>query len=155
LTEILFKLLQKMNRAKPAAHKLVSTTVIKTQPDARGNYFTVEGDQLMTVRSIFLHLVGENKSRHIGTLYLKDRALHITRNRGKHLFRKNSSYGFNEHIIRTAVLFDTIVLKDEFGVFDIPLSIILEKGTYLEFKESGFERQIFLSLEFIEAYKKK
>lgn len=143
-----------MMRTKPAAHKIIASSIIKTAPDERGNYFSVEGDQLMLIRSIFLNLKSENKSRQIGVLYTKDRVLHITRNRAKHLFRKNNSYGFNEHIIRTAILFDRVILTDEFSVFDIPRSVILEKGTYLDFKSNGFEKQIFLSLEIIEQYKK-
>ena len=144
-----------MNKYKPAAHKLISTTVIKTQPDERGNYFTVEGDQLMTIRSISLHLKSEESSRHIGILYLKDRILKMKRTRKNHLFRKNNSYGFNEHMIRTAILFDHIELTDDCGVYVIPKDIVINSGTYLDFKEIGFERQIFLSLELIEKYKKK
>lgn len=139
---------------RPAAHRLISQSVMKTQPDERGNYFSVESDQLMLVRSIFLNLSSENKSRQIGVLYVKDRCLQITRNRSKHLFKKTNSYGFNEHIIRTAILFDRVLLTDEFGVFDIPRSVILESGTYLDFKENGFEKQIFLALEIIQQYKK-
>lgn len=143
-----------MMKNRPAPHRIIAQNIIKTQPDARGNYFSVESDQLMLVRSIFLFLKADNKSRHIGTLYTKDRTLHITRNRSKHLFKKLNAYGFNEHIIRTAILFDSVFLKDEFSVFDIPKSVILEKGTYLDFKDNGFEKQIFLPLEIIEQYKK-
>jgi len=142
-----------MMKSKPSAHRLIAHSIIKTQPDERGNYFSVESDQLMLIRSIFLNLKAENKSRQIGVLYTKDRRLEVNRNRSRHLFRKNNSYGFNEHIIRTAILFDSVLLKDEFGVFDIPRSVILENGTYLEFMEQGFEKQIFLSLEIIERYK--
>jgi hypothetical protein len=134
--------------------RLISATAITTEPDERGNFFRVESDQLMMVRSIALQLALEKKTRHIGTLYVKDRVLKIKRTRSRHLFLKNNSYGFNEHIIRTAILFDRVILNDEFGVFDIPREVILSKGTYLDFKQIGFEKQIFLSLEIIQQYKK-
>jgi hypothetical protein len=142
-----------MNSRKGGAHKLISSSVIKTQPDERENYFSVESDQLMLVRSIWLHLASENKSRNIGILHVKDRVLKIKRNRARHLFKKNNSYGFSEHIIRTAILFDHILIEDDYGVYRVPREEIMSNGTYLDFKQIGFEKQIFLSLEIIERYR--
>ena len=142
-----------MNSRKGGAHKLISSSVIKTQPDERGNYFSVESDQLMMVRSIWIHLSSENKSRNIGVLYVKDRVLKIKRNRARHLFKKNNSYGLNEHIIRTAILFDHILIEDEHGVYMVPREKIMANGTYLDFKQIGFEKQIFLSLEIMELFR--
>jgi hypothetical protein len=142
-----------MKSSRVASHKLISSSVINTQPDERGNYFSVESDQLMMVRSIWIHLSSENKSRNIGVLYVKDRVLKIKRNRARHLFKKNNSYGLNEHIIRTAILFDHILIDDDYGVYRIPREEIIDKGTYLDFKQIGFEKQIFLSLEIIEQYR--
>ena len=132
---------------------MISSSVIKTQPDERENYFSVESDQLMLVRSIWLHLASENKSRNIGILHVKDRVLKIKRNRARHLFKKNNSYGFSEHIIRTAILFDHILIEDDYGVYRVPREEIMSNGTYLDFKQIGFEKQIFLSLEIIERYR--
>lgn len=143
----------KNNRRSPKP-KLISSSVILTEPDERGNYFRVESDQLMMVRQIMIHLASENKSRHIGVLYVKDKTLRVKRTRSKHLFIKNNSYGFNEHIIRTAILFDKILIEDEHGLFLVPREEIMNNGTYLDFKEIGFEKQIFLSLEIIEQYRK-
>lgn len=142
------------NSYRAPSHKLISAVAMTTDPDERGNYFRVESDQLMMVRSIMLHLASENKSRHIGILYVKDKTLRIKRTRSRHLFLKNNSYGFNEHIIRTAILFDHVLLEDEHGLFMIPRSEIMANGTYLDFKQNGFEKQIFLSLEIIEQYRK-
>jgi hypothetical protein len=143
------------NSYRPSpSHKLISASAINTEPDERGNFFRVESVQLMLIRAISLQLALEEKTRHIGTLYVKDRILKVKRTRSRHLFRKNNSYGFNEHIIRTGILFDRVILNDEFGVFEIPREVILEKGTYLDFKQIGFEKQIFLALEIIQQYKK-
>jgi hypothetical protein len=142
----------KKNSASPLP-KFISQSVKKTLPDERGNYFVVESDQLMLVRSISLKLINEAKSRYIGTLFVNSRVIKMNRNRSKHLFRKNNSYGFNEHLIRTAILFDFIELTDEKGTYMIPKNRIMEDGTYLDFKEIGFERQIFLRIEIIEQYK--
>jgi len=76
----------------------------------------------------------------------------IKRNREKHLMRVNNSYGFNDimlkRCINAKILY--IYLYDEIGKYKIPISLILDKGTYLTFSEQGFERQIFLSLYEIE-----
>ena len=51
--------------------------------------------------------------------------------------------------------FNTIRLQDEFNRWTIPLQYILENGEFLFFKEQGFEKQIFISLNKIEQFKKK
>ena len=67
--------------------------------------------------------------------------------------RKNNSYGFNEHLIKTGKTFDKIKLIDDGGTYVFPKSEILEKGKYLFFKEQGFEKQLFLPLEEINKFK--
>jgi hypothetical protein len=50
-------------------------------------------------------------------------------------------------------LFDFVELIDDFGAYKIPRGELLNNGTYLDFKQIGFERQIFLGLEIIQKYK--
>ena len=124
--------------------------VINTTPDQEGNFFEIinDGDTII----IFLKLKKEKKKREIGIIYVSQSTLFITRNREKHLFRKNQSYGFNEYIISHATKFEYVRFNDEFISALIPRKVILEKGSYLHFKENGFERQLFLSLEEINKY---
>jgi hypothetical protein len=122
----------------------------KSTPDQYGNYFEVEENKGWLTVSIKLQ---DTKIREVGKVNLKERIIEIKRDKAKHLFRKNNSYGFNEHLIKTAKTFDKIKLTDDGGTYIFPKSEILEKGKYLFFKEQGFEKQLFLPLEAINKFK--
>jgi hypothetical protein len=115
-------------------------------PDKFGNAIIVSGN------SISLKLKSEKRIRQIGTINLKDKYLSVDRIRSKHLFRKNNSYGFNHYVLFNATKFDKVLLSDDFGTWLIPISIILEKGSFLHFNKDGFELQIFLPLDIITKY---
>lgn len=102
---------------------------------------------------ITLHLNGSRKGRNIGRVRLADRTLEIMRNREKHLLKKARAYGFNEYVMRTAKTFDTIELQDDYGTYVFPRQLILDRGSYLHFKEEGFEKQLFLPLFLIQSFK--
>lgn len=123
----------------------------KSTPDEYGNYFETElmKDWLI----VSLKLEKESKSRGIGKIHVKERFIELKRDRSKHLFRKNNSYGFNEYLIRASKTFDTIKLIDDVGTYIFPKTTILEKGSYLFFKQQGFEKQLFLQLDEIEKFK--
>jgi hypothetical protein len=102
---------------------------------------------------ITLHLKGSRKGRNIGRVRLADRTLEIVRNREKHLMKKGRAYGFNEYVIRHAKTFDTIELQDDYGTYVFPRLMVLDKGSYLHFKDEGFEKQLFLPLFLIQSFK--
>jgi hypothetical protein len=106
-----------------------------------------------TNNKIELKLVNETRYRVLGTIDSVNRVFRVRRNKKKHLHRVSKSYGFNAHIIENAKLFDAILLTDDDGKYLIPLSVVKTKGKYLFFKQEGFERQIFLSLDEINLYK--
>jgi len=119
-------------------------TIRKSPPDEQGNHFvTKESGNILT---ICLKLNNETREREIGKVFLKERILEIKRNREKHLFRKNKSYGFNEHVVKTGKTFDKIQLSDEQNTYLFNKELILTKGSYLHFKVLGFEKQLFLPL---------
>ena len=125
----------------------------KSPPDEQGNHFvTRESGNVLT---ICLKLNNETREREIGKVYLKERILEIKRNREKHLFRKNKSYGSNEHVIRTGKTFDKIQLSDEQNTYLFQKELILIKGSYLHFKDLGFEKQLFLPLSEMENFTSK
>lgn len=98
---------------------------------------------------ITLRLNGKKAGRNIGRVRLADRVLEVSRKRDKHLMLKANAYGFNEYVMRTAQKFDVVELTDEYGTYSIPRQLILNMGKYLHFKEEGFEKQLFLSLNII------
>jgi hypothetical protein len=125
-------------------------TIRKSPPDEQGNHFvTRESGNVLT---ICLKLNNETREREIGKVFLKERILEIKRNREKHLFRKNKSYGFNEHVVKTGKTFDKIQLSDEQNTYLFNKELILTKGSYLHFKDLGFEKQLFLPLSEMEKF---
>jgi hypothetical protein len=102
-----------------------------------------------------LKLVEEDRHRRIGVVNLAQKTLSIRRSRDKHLFRKNESWGINYKLLSDSKLFDTVKISDELQDWSIPVSYILENGSFLHFKGLGFERQIFVELEKIHQFKKE
>ena len=71
-----------------------------------------------------------------------------------HLFRKANAYGFNEYILKNSKTFDTIRLRDDAGNdWKIPKQFIIDNGRYLNFKEQGYELQLFVPLEMLEPFR--
>lgn len=103
--------------------------------------------------SVFLQLKSENyRSRRIGLVTKSTKTIFIRREREKHLFRKANAYGFSYYIIKNQTSFDTICLSDELCHWKIPVQYLLEHGSFLEFKNEGFEKQIFLSLDLLNKF---
>jgi hypothetical protein len=101
-----------------------------------------------------LKLASEKYYRSVGSINLKKRQLEVIRERDKHLFRKFNAYGFNHFILANAILFDHVLLKDEYGLYNVPRQVILTQGKFMNFtNHGGFELQIFLPLPEIEKYK--
>lgn len=112
-------------------------------PDKYGNSIIISGNL------ISIKLKSEVRTREIGIMNLQEKYLAVSRVRSKHLFRKNSSYGFNHYILLNAKKFDKIRLSDDVGTWLIPIKLILEKGSFLHFNKDGFELQIFLPIDII------
>jgi hypothetical protein len=112
-----------------------------------------EADERDGLLYITLHLKGKKAARNIGRVRPADRVLEVSRKREKHLMRKANAYGFNEYVLREAKKFDRIELTDEYGTYLFSRQLVLDMGRYLHFKEEGFEKQLFLSLNIISNHK--
>lgn len=105
---------------------------------------------------LYLKLVSENKSRRIGVINPKQKILEIKRNRSRHLFRKNESYGFNHKLLADSKLFTNVRISDEHEEWLVPKEHILTHGSFMNFvNHGGFELQIFLPLEKMKEFKKQ
>lgn len=103
---------------------------------------------------VSLQLASEGKKkRRIGVITRSTKTMVIKRSRALHLFYTGQAYGFNEYILKHAQMFDTIRLGDEYANWKIPVKFILENGRYLNFKQQGFEKQLFVSLDQLEQFK--
>jgi hypothetical protein len=121
--------------------------------DDMENYLRIKSNDKLIQLS--LKLKSEKKLRRIGTVTKSTKTIDIKRKRGKHLHIKSNSYGFNYEVLDNKKSFDTVRLSDEISDWKIPLSFIMENGSFLFFKQQGFERQIFVTLEQIEPYRVK
>lgn len=119
--------------------------------DNNGNVLFRQGDVIK------LQLSSEPHPRKIGKIIESRKVLQVNRDSSIHLFIKNNSYGFNEALLRSATIFDKVEILEksngENNRYIVPLNIIFEKGSYLNFKQQGFEIQIFLKLDIIKQYK--
>lgn len=125
--------------------------MILSTSDKHGNVITADNNGETALLS--LKLSSENRSRQVGVIQLKQRVFEVVRCKSKHLFRKFNAYGFNHKILSETKLFDTVLLSDEYDTWSLPVSVILEKGKFLNFEKQGFELQIFIPLDEIVDYK--
>lgn len=111
-----------------------------------------EGNKIENIGgNLFLRLKGEARSRKIGWIY--NGILYVSRIRDKHLHRKSNSYSFNHHIIANAKTFNRVSIRDEKGVYNLKNEEMLDKGEFLFSQEKGFEKQLFVSLDYLESKK--
>lgn len=104
--------------------------------------------------NIHLKLVGEKAPRLIGNFDFLTRTLYCKRKMSKHFHRKTKSFGFNWTILSDAFLdvqnIHMIVDDEEHYLFR--KDVIKDYGTYLNFKQQGFELQRFMSFDIIKRY---
>lgn len=100
---------------------------------------------------VYLKLASEQRTRKLAEISLPDDAL-VMRRDSKHLLRKADSYGFNYELLRNARKCKKVILCLPGFIYEIPISDILERGSFLWFKEVGFERQVFLKQAIIKSY---
>jgi len=104
--------------------------------------------------AIYIKLASESVKRLIGNVLFKERTLFIERNSAKHLMRKGNAYGFNHYILANAKQFDFVIMyeEDTKQYYRIEREYMLKEGKFMFFKQQGFEKQIFLTKEWIEFY---
>lgn len=133
--------------------KTKTTDRISTISDEFANNLILANNDVRLI--IYLKLKAEKRKRKLGIINIATRTFYAKRNSKKHLFRKNESYGFNHKLLSETKRFDKVRLQDENSEWLIPVSYILENGSFLHFKGDGFERQIFIPLQKIVSFKRE
>lgn len=138
---------------------------MKKQPEEIRTVTDECGNALLCINNgkrikLILKLISEQtptkkKSRRLGVINKAVKTFYIRRKRERHLFLKTNAYGFNHKILSEALLFDKIRLIDDVAEYLIPKKFILEQGKFLFFKSEGFEKQIFITLEQMEQFRKQ
>ena len=123
--------------------------------DSNENVLLIEKVLRYNGIDIFIRLREEQHRRMIGRVNFDTRTLHVERDSTKHLLKKANAYGFNYYILKNAQRFDKVVLHetDTGDAFRMEVKFMLSEGEFLFFKEQGFEKQIFLTREWIGHYK--
>jgi len=112
--------------------------------DKFGNSIYRSGD------NVFLELVNESRNRKLGRI--KGTVIEMFRDPKKHLLYKLNAYGFNHNLLDRLNKVKEVLLSVESKKYLIPIKYILENGSFLNFKEQGFELQIFLEVEKIKGF---
>lgn len=117
-------------------------------PDTFGNQLLI-----METGEVFLHPIGQLERKKLGTIYRTARKFIMDRQRHTDYNNKYCAYGFNKHLLTKAKSFDTIVLRDEYGEYEFPVSAVLENGkAHNELIETGLNLQLFLPLRIMKEY---
>jgi len=122
--------------------------------DNFGNVIIVENNKRRI--SVYLRLASERHRRLIGHIDPKYLTLHIERELSKHLLKKANAFGINNTLLQKSKTFNYICLHetdtDQIYIFDKQWAI--DNGTYLFFKQEGFEKQIFLNRDHLQQWRK-
>ena len=104
--------------------------------------------------NIHLKLANEKRQRLIGNYYFHERTIYMKRTSEKHYHRLTKSYGFNYLLINDPYLDIKWITAEIDGFkYKFPKALIDQYGSFLHFKQEGFELQKFLKFGFIKNYK--
>ena len=128
--------------------------------DKQGNQLLVRGfydeNKEWTYASVHLKLAKMSKPRLLGYVDVQDAVFHVTRDLAKHYHYKSKGFGFNWEILSGNLIhIKTISMRiDDDTVYVFPKSLIRDYGTFLNFKQQGFELQRFIRFDLIKRYEK-
>jgi len=128
--------------------------------DKQGNALIVRGfydeNKEWTFATIHLKLSNLKKPRLLGYVDVQTATFNCVRDCAKHYHRKAGGFGFNWEILSSNLIhIKTIALRvDDDKLYVFPKKLIEERGTFLNFKQQGFELQKFLDFNLIRPYEK-
>jgi len=128
--------------------------------DKQGNALIVRGfydeNKDWTWATIHLKLANLNKPRLLGYVDVQTATFNCVRDCAKHYHRKAGGFGFNWEILSSNLIhIKTIALRvDDDKLYVFPKKLIEERGTFLNFKQQGFELQKFLDFNLIRPFEK-
>jgi len=123
--------------------------VIFKKEDKYGN--ALVSVQYQTHIQVELHLVSEEKPRHIANASHDMKILVFNRTNPDHIFRKNNSYGFCCDLLAMDN-WVSIVVNGVEAQYVVSRGDFIRAGSFLHFKSQGFETQLFVPIEFLRNY---
>lgn len=137
------------------------TTKSFTKEDDKGNIILAQFtlvDGVPTGVDLYLKLKAEQKRRKLGWIDLDKGIFVVKRKIGTHRHFASNSYGFNYEILKEQHLFkfQIIHLIEDTGTEYYFLKQLIEKhGTFMNYKQQGFELQRFISLDLLKPFIKQ
>lgn len=117
----------------------------KTIRDKYGQEMTIVDN-----KTVMLQLTGQEKPKKIGVINLVKKYFYVKRRKKDIYF--NYAYAFNVRILQEDMDFNRVVIHDENGIYNIPVSTILKKGVLSHLSEDGLGSQILLSIRIIKKH---
>jgi hypothetical protein len=113
--------------------------------DKMGNRLIIEGNGNITLK-----LASESKDRKIGNfLKSEGNTVYFKRAHVKNIFNKTNAWGLHWELLGSLRPYDFINIKDNFGCsYWITVKDAKEHGDFLHFKGEGFEKQLFVPIEY-------
>ena len=101
--------------------------------------------------NVHLRLVSEKAPRLLGSVDFSSRTFYCRRKTGKHLHRKSNSFGFNWTVLNDSFLAieKVYIIVDDTDHYRFRKSLMDEFGSFLNFKQQGFELQRFMNVDLI------
>lgn len=106
--------------------------------------------------NIHLRLCSESRPRLLGKYHFNNKTFYCTRKMSKHYHHAAKGFGFNWKILEDPYLDIKRIhmrLDDEVS-YEFPKSMIAEYGSFLNFKQQGFELQRFIRFDLIKIHRK-
>lgn len=102
-----------------------------------------------------LFIAGVKRTIRLGVIDRDARVLTVRRDPRKHKLWVANSYGFNSLLLSEGKAFDHVeaIIGDE--TFVVPKEVLLQEGKFLQFKEKGFERQLFVHVSVLAKFKQE
>lgn len=127
--------------------------LISSHKDEKENVLIIEENRSKNL-NLYIKLENERHRRHIGLINIKSRIMHVERNSTQHILKKANAYGFNHYILSKGQKFDKVALHeiDTGKIYLIDKNYLLKEGQFLFFKQQGFEKQLFLTKEWLDYY---
>lgn len=106
--------------------------------------------------NVHLKLKSSGRPRNLGRYDFNSRTFYCQRKMSKHYHYAMKGFGFNWKVLQDSYLnIERIhLIVDDEVHYEFPKSLIAEYGSFLNFKEQGFELQRFIRLDLIKRYNK-
>jgi hypothetical protein len=123
--------------------------LLKSKPfDLIFNKTDIQGNKLEYIETnLFLTLKADGKRRNIGTITIHpdNKILYTKHETNGGIFRKTNAWSIHNYILHNV---EYIIYYTETKIYKITAEVAKTKGSYLFFKQKGYELKIYVPLKY-------